>query len=397
MTIVKCPIWGTPAFERPSHGDGRFIDSPRAGGKYFVAGTAAAMLESCDDLVKARLTSWLIKQRQLSIEWPEIYSTTISEAQQRQALRAPECAHGILRYLKEKSKSLGTIVRYSVFIDLYDKSLLTPTEQEKEYLCLLAHSECISMDDLNVLMDYLEDKGLIKNISRDDKVKGCNLTVKGSARVDELKLDVPVEEVGCQYGKDVQPLHQLLQVPLAKLQRWFLANIRVWWKMCATAVILFAALTTGLVNSQAIKGWFTTDSRPVETTGGDRTSPVQIAPDPNKDADEHAAPERPPAGSQTQVQSKLGRPSDDPKLAELASQIRKDVESMAKPGEKWVVREGPRISVWMYNPKNPSQGRGREINASNRDDLKSVMDLLRSEWARRAREDEEYERNLFKK
>ena len=28
-------------------------------------------------------------------------------------------------------------------------------------------------------------------------------------------------------------------------------------------------------------------------TGGDRTSPVQVAPDPNKDADEAAAPERP--------------------------------------------------------------------------------------------------------
>ena len=100
MMIVKCPIWDTPAFEHPCHGDGHFIDSPRAGGKYLVAGTAAAMLESCDDLVKARLTSLLIEQRQLSIEWPGIYSTTISEAQQRQALRAPECADGILIYLK---------------------------------------------------------------------------------------------------------------------------------------------------------------------------------------------------------------------------------------------------------------------------------------------------------
>ena len=245
MTIVKCPIWDTPAFEHPSHGDGHFIDSPRAGGKYLVAGTAAAMLESCDDLVKARLTSWLIEQRQLSIEWPEIYSTTISEAQQRQALRAPECADGILRYLKEKSKILGTIVRYSVFMDLYDKSFMTPTEQEKEYLCLLAHSECINMDALNVLMDYLEDKGLIKNISRDDKVKGCNLTVEGYARVDELKkLDAPVEEVGRQHGKDVQSLHQLMQVTRARLQQWFLADIRAWWKIGAAVVIPLAALTT---------------------------------------------------------------------------------------------------------------------------------------------------------
>ena len=186
MTETRCPIWGTPAFEYPSHGDGKFIDSPRAGGKYLVAGTAAAILENCDDLVKARLTSWLIEQRQLGIKWVEIYSPTISEAQQRQALGAPECADGILRYLRAKSKSLGTIVRYSVFIGLYDKSLMTPTIQEKECLCLLAHSESINMDDLSVLMEHLEDTGLIK-ISGDDKVKGCNLTVAGYARLAELE------------------------------------------------------------------------------------------------------------------------------------------------------------------------------------------------------------------
>ena len=185
MTKTKCLIWGTPAFEYPSHGDGHFIDSPRAGGKYHVAGTSAAVLESCDDPVKARLTSWLIEQRQLGIKWPEIYSPTISEAQQRQALQAPECADGILRYLKAKSKTFGTIIRYSAFIDLYNKSLMTPSEQEKEFLCLLAHTECINMDDLSVLMEHLEETRLIK-ISSDDKVKGCNLTVAGYARLAEL-------------------------------------------------------------------------------------------------------------------------------------------------------------------------------------------------------------------
>ena len=186
MTKTRCPIWGTPAFEHPSHGDGHFIDSPRAGGKYLVAGTAAALLKSCDDLVKAGLTSWLIEQRQLGIEWPQIYSTTISQAQQRQGLEAPERAGGILRYLKTKPKSLGTIIKYSVFNDLYDESLMAPTEQEKEYLCLLAHSECINMDDLSVLMEHLEETGLIK-ISGDDKVKGCNLTVAGYARLADLE------------------------------------------------------------------------------------------------------------------------------------------------------------------------------------------------------------------
>ena len=71
MTNATCSIWGTPAFEYPSHGGGgHLMDSPRAGGKYFVSGTAAAVLESRDDLVKARLTSWLVEQRRLGIERP---------------------------------------------------------------------------------------------------------------------------------------------------------------------------------------------------------------------------------------------------------------------------------------------------------------------------------------
>ena len=86
------------------------------------------------------------------------------------------------------------------------------------------------------------------------------------------------------------------------------------------------------------------------------------------------------------------------KLEELAARIRKEVESMAEPGEKWTVSDGPRISVTLYNPQNPtSGGRGYEINASNCDDLKSVMVSLRSEWAVLARDDEEYAKALLEK
>ena len=84
-------------------------------------------------------------------------------------------------------------------------------------------------------------------------------------------------------------------------------------------------------------------------------------------------------------------------LEELASQIRKDVERMAKPGEKWTVSDGPRISVTLWNPKNPSEGRGHQINASNIDDLNSVMESLRAEWDNIAREQEEYAKALLQK
>ena len=119
-----------------------------------------------------------------------------------------------------------------------------------------------------------------------------------------------------------------MQVTRARLQQWFLADIRAWWKIGAAVVIPLAALTTLWVNSQEIKGWFTTDSRPVETTAGAigqgaghrprlderarKPAPAEVPlqavrpaprqalgpadrhpPDPNKDVNDHAASERP--------------------------------------------------------------------------------------------------------
>ena len=84
-------------------------------------------------------------------------------------------------------------------------------------------------------------------------------------------------------------------------------------------------------------------------------------------------------------------------IKEIADRIRKEVESAAKPGEKWTVSDGPRISVTLYNPKDPTSGRGAGINASNCDELGSVMESLRSYWEDRAREDEEYAKELLEK
>ena len=195
--------------------------------------------------------------------------------------------------------------------------------------------------------------------------------------------------------------------------------IRAWWKKGVLGVGLTAALTTALVNLHVIKGWF---------IGAAETRSIQFAPDPNKHADEDATPERLPSSSQMksldreepdletrppaaettaatpagaapgvslQTAADTGGPSGD--LAELASQIRKEVESLAKPGEKWNVSEGPRISVTLYNPRDPTSGRGYEINATNRHDLESVMDSLRTEWEKRHREDDEYTRSLLEK
>ena len=84
-------------------------------------------------------------------------------------------------------------------------------------------------------------------------------------------------------------------------------------------------------------------------------------------------------------------------ISEIADRIRKEVDSLAKPGEKWAVSGGTRISVSLFNPKKQDQGHGVGIDASNCDEVGSVMESLRSYWEAQAREDEEYEKALSEK
>ena len=84
-------------------------------------------------------------------------------------------------------------------------------------------------------------------------------------------------------------------------------------------------------------------------------------------------------------------------VQEIADRIRKKVEILANSGEKWTVNDNPSISVVLANPKNPNQGRGVKIVASNFDKLDSVMERLRSEWEAQASKDEEDEKALLEK
>ena len=188
MTNATCPIWGTPALEHPTGRDGRLIDSPRAGGKYFVTGSAEAELPSprgYDSRFRVRLTSWLVEQHRLGNSCPEIDTETISEARQRKDLRISERTDGILRYLETKSNSLGTTVSYRSPVDAIDLED-SGNYPIGTYLGLLVHSGCSGLDELTFLLDYLGHQGLVENTGRNNPTRGCVLTVKGYERLAAL-------------------------------------------------------------------------------------------------------------------------------------------------------------------------------------------------------------------
>jgi hypothetical protein len=88
------------------------VDSPRAGGRYFISGTASAILKNWDEHQKTVLTSWLVEQRRLGVSCPEVLSTTLEEIAKRRPMSVHDRADSLLRYLDATSDLLGTVVKF---------------------------------------------------------------------------------------------------------------------------------------------------------------------------------------------------------------------------------------------------------------------------------------------
>ena len=110
----RCPIWGTPVreYRRDSH-DGVYVDSPRAGGRYFIAGTAQSILDDKNQRERARLTSWLVERRKLGEDYPEVKSSIVEEVERRRSLEAHERADRLLLCISSviSNNIAGTFVR----------------------------------------------------------------------------------------------------------------------------------------------------------------------------------------------------------------------------------------------------------------------------------------------
>lgn len=112
MVEDLCPIWHTAAIFLPNTSDGQEVDSPRAGGRYFISRTASAMLKSWDVPKKIQLTTWLVEQRRLGISCPGVSSTSMDEVAKGRAMSVHDRATSLLRYLGTRSDLLGTVVTF---------------------------------------------------------------------------------------------------------------------------------------------------------------------------------------------------------------------------------------------------------------------------------------------
>lgn len=171
------------------------VDSPRTGGKYLISIEAEKELKSRGERLKAKLTSWLVEQRWLGEERPEIDSTTIKEANERRVLSVFERANRTLKYLRSQTSYIGDIVELyvdeetlDVYLEIMSSGESIDVAEKLRSLVALniqAYSESTNLKEIAFLLSYLNSQ---KWIDHDDSrgIHECELTVEGYTRLAEL-------------------------------------------------------------------------------------------------------------------------------------------------------------------------------------------------------------------
>ena len=166
MNDTTCPIWWTSCqkIALPEGRDGQGFNSPRAGGKYIVTGTAFDGITALDKSSKVKLSRWIYEQNQLE-EIPEIDRNILEKVKTRPMPSVHEQMDYCLQFLESKAETLGEYVKYHSYLD------------EMQAASLLKHP-----DEIGYLIEEIEKNGWISILNGPVKIIS-----KGHQRLEELK------------------------------------------------------------------------------------------------------------------------------------------------------------------------------------------------------------------
>ena len=151
--------------------------SPRAAGKYVITREAKLMLDDgLENSHKARLTTMLIDQRKIGVEWPKITTGTIEQAKKKSALSVQERANRLLEFISGISKNVGEKV-----------SIYLGSEEEHE---AYAWSESTTTEEILYFIKYLCDNNWLQNGAYAGMVFWGNVTVDGYKRIEEQIVNI---------------------------------------------------------------------------------------------------------------------------------------------------------------------------------------------------------------
>ena len=169
-----CPIWKTQLSVPRSGFPQMRVDSPRAGGCYRITREAEVNLGTNDELEKAHLTSWLVKQRQLGEECPVVTAKVVEYAIRLPGLSVRERADGLLQCIASELSAIA------------DVFLVRRNAVDSETQRRMAWSECVQVEELNYLMDYLESREWVTGCDS-DRPNTYQISVEGYSRIAELE------------------------------------------------------------------------------------------------------------------------------------------------------------------------------------------------------------------
>ena len=195
------PIWGTPARVGDRVGPRenslfyQCVDSSRCGGPYVISESSdyevTNHIKHFDDRRKARLTSWLIKQRSIGDRCPMITMAVVEFAKQKSDMSTSDRTDMILKYIQSKTRVLGKSIVFYRSIRIEDIihnndpfNEISLTEKHEIYYNLLAYSESTIYSELKFLLEYLSKRSWIEC---DTVHNSILLTVDGCIRIAEIQ------------------------------------------------------------------------------------------------------------------------------------------------------------------------------------------------------------------
>ncbi len=183
---TSCPIWGTVAYETHTERCGRRIDSPRAGGEYFITGSAESMISNLNNLEKAKLTSWLVEQRRFGAHLPEIDAKIVDSVATRHRLTVSKRADNLLRYFGDRVRFPGHLItnpdQHHSISDRERQLPLSYIESDAKYITPDVIVE------LRFYIDYLKERGWIETVrdARHTRIPHSKLTIEGHEKLNNL-------------------------------------------------------------------------------------------------------------------------------------------------------------------------------------------------------------------
>jgi nucleoside 2-deoxyribosyltransferase len=108
--VMTCAIWESSALTVEKGGDFEIFDSPRAGGKYRISGTALGQIVSFNYNAKTLLTTWLCEQRHAGVEIPNVESNVLDLIKSRRRLSVPSRLTAALLFIGRHISELGSSI-----------------------------------------------------------------------------------------------------------------------------------------------------------------------------------------------------------------------------------------------------------------------------------------------